>query len=68
MKSFLPKICRYHLLRYLRRLAQLALRQPSHVYGKTSLEAIIKVSKSVSALCKLSLLRLICPSLLLLSN
>lgn len=53
MKSFLLKISQCHLLTYLGRLAQLALWQVSHVYGKDSVEAIIKVSKSVSALCKL---------------
>lgn len=33
------------------------------MYGKDSLEAAIKVSKSVSALCRLYLLSLILPSL-----
>lgn len=63
MKSSLLKICRCHLLTYLGRSAQLALWKPSHVYGKDSLAAIIKVSKSVSALCKLSLLSQIGPPL-----
>lgn len=68
MKSLLLKISQCHLLTNLGRLAQLPLWQPSQVYGTSSLEVIVKVSKSGFALCKLHSLNLTCPCLLLLSN